>query len=421
MRKILTLSVLLNMGLVAFVGYHFASRKELTKNEAEQSASKGSAKKYKAHRVSTVNETATNFLTQRFSWERVEAADYKEYIANLRAIGCPEETIRDIIIADVNKMYSKQLAPLRKPRADSEYWRTDMNWGGWNQSNEFYEKQQEIEKEKDALLKELLGANYQEEIQKQWGWYSEDAFSASLSPDTKAQLRKLQMEYGRRQSEIHRKARGHIDEEDQKEIRKIQKEMYDEMAKILPPDQLFEWQVRHSDIASNMKWNELQGFDANEAEFRAIFKMKLASESGRFDQASTDRASREARAAEIKQAEQELKAVLGEERYKEYKLSQDWEYRNLVQLAERQELPRTVAKQVFDMKADVEKAARDVRSAKDLTSAQRDEKLALIRAETEKAISEMLGEKGFKSYKRNAWWLRNIAPQKPPTPVAVSN
>ena len=36
--------------------------------------------------------------------ESVAAADYREYIENFRNIDCPEETIRDIILADVNKL-----------------------------------------------------------------------------------------------------------------------------------------------------------------------------------------------------------------------------------------------------------------------------------------------------------------------------
>src|SRR6185369_814692 len=43
--------------------------------------------------------------TNSFNWANVESPDYRDYIAKLRAIGCPEETVRDIIIADVNKLY----------------------------------------------------------------------------------------------------------------------------------------------------------------------------------------------------------------------------------------------------------------------------------------------------------------------------
>src|SRR5215471_13715806 len=52
----------------------------------------------------------TNVVVRReyFSWAEVESADYPTYIANLRAIDCPEQTIRDIIIADVNALFARR-------------------------------------------------------------------------------------------------------------------------------------------------------------------------------------------------------------------------------------------------------------------------------------------------------------------------
>lgn len=44
-----------------------------------------------------------------FSWAQIESADYRTYIANLRAIGCPEQTIRDIISADVHELYAAKI------------------------------------------------------------------------------------------------------------------------------------------------------------------------------------------------------------------------------------------------------------------------------------------------------------------------
>ena len=34
-------------------------------------------------------------------WAQLESSDYVSYVANLRRIGCPEQTIRDIIVADI--------------------------------------------------------------------------------------------------------------------------------------------------------------------------------------------------------------------------------------------------------------------------------------------------------------------------------
>ena len=40
------------------------------------------------------------YQTNDFRWSQLESTDYRQYIANLRAIGCPELTLRDIIMTD---------------------------------------------------------------------------------------------------------------------------------------------------------------------------------------------------------------------------------------------------------------------------------------------------------------------------------
>ena len=49
-----------------------------------------------------------------FHWRQVESPDYRAYIANLRRIGCPESTIRDIISADVANLYARRQAAVAR-------------------------------------------------------------------------------------------------------------------------------------------------------------------------------------------------------------------------------------------------------------------------------------------------------------------
>jgi hypothetical protein len=42
----------------------------------------------------------------RFDWSQIESSNYRAYVANLRNVRCPEQTIRDIITADVGKLFS---------------------------------------------------------------------------------------------------------------------------------------------------------------------------------------------------------------------------------------------------------------------------------------------------------------------------
>ena len=67
---------------------------------------------------------------QSFDWRLVESEDYKKYITNLRSIGCPEETIRDIISADVKKLFDARKRTLSSSTNKFEYWKAGNLFGG---------------------------------------------------------------------------------------------------------------------------------------------------------------------------------------------------------------------------------------------------------------------------------------------------
>jgi hypothetical protein len=61
-------------------------------------------------------------------WKSVEAEDYHTYVANLQAIGCPAQTIRDIVTADLNDNFQKDRQAALQEFYDSyPYWKTDAN------------------------------------------------------------------------------------------------------------------------------------------------------------------------------------------------------------------------------------------------------------------------------------------------------
>src|SRR5436190_6926071 len=61
---------------------------------------------------SAARQIKTNVVLRRqpFTWSEVESPDYHRYILNLRRAGCPEKTIRDIIVADVNDLYAERIS-----------------------------------------------------------------------------------------------------------------------------------------------------------------------------------------------------------------------------------------------------------------------------------------------------------------------
>src|SRR5436309_14949951 len=105
------------------------------------------------------NLIKTNVVVRRlhFRWDDVESEDYPTYIKNLREIGCPEPTIRDIIVAEVNQLFAKrQATEVLAP--EHQWWRSDPDP---DVEQAAAEKLQALETERHELLTSLLGPGWE--------------------------------------------------------------------------------------------------------------------------------------------------------------------------------------------------------------------------------------------------------------------
>ena len=64
-------------------------------------------------------------VTNQLRWAQLESEEYKEYVARLRSIGCPEQTIREIIIADLDKLMAPEVRAAYGHRAELKYWHSE--------------------------------------------------------------------------------------------------------------------------------------------------------------------------------------------------------------------------------------------------------------------------------------------------------
>jgi hypothetical protein len=355
-------------------------------------------------------ETAPARAAQPFDWRMVESENYKQYIANLRAIGCPEETIRDIIVADVNKLFASRRQALKTTTNRFEYWKA-RNFFGAMFDPERIEKEQALAREKRELLKELLGSAPEEKPDLFAGFNPLEAMLDFLPAEKQTAVFELFQQW---QAKMARAMRGGApDGEGFSQMQKNQKEMEAELAKILTPQELEEYQLRLSPTAMAMRM-QLAAFDPTEEEFRQIFavRKKFDEQFNPMAAATMDAAERERMNAARKEMEQQLKNLLGETRYADYARAQDWTYQSIYRVAERQGLPKDAAVKVYEMKQIAEEQASKVRQDNALTPEQRQRALEGIRSETENSVRAVFGEKGFEAFRRQpgAAWLRNLAP-----------
>ena len=413
-KVILLVSICLNAGLgIAY----FISPQPTSPDSAEGSvAMRVSSSSKPEKKRAQAPQVVTNVIEPEFHWREVEAADYKEYIRKLRGIGCPEATIRDIIIADIDKLYEPRMVALREQptyRPD-QFWVSDMGSRSQKRDPEKAAQVAALYKERSELIKELLGVE-ESEMRKAFSSYEDtrDKQLAFLTQEQRDKIKELDKKFSEERSRIYAEAGGYIDSDTQKELADVRKKMLEGMKEFMTPAEIFDYDIRTSDTARNMKY-ELRGFNPTEEEFRALFAVKRAEEEARFSRMGERPTPEEMKAQQeaSKLAQENLRATLGEERYKEMELAKDYSYRQLVAAAPYMGFDASAAARVSSLKTDAEKAANEVRRNRDLTPEQRNQALQDIRAASEAAVTKEIGEKGYKYYRQHGgYWFNNIAPR----------
>ena len=365
-------------------------------------------------------ETPTQpLLPSGFHWGHLESSDYKEYIARLRAFGVPERTIRDIIMAEVSKMYRPKFAALRPPRkADNpNFWEDRYGYSPTRQTKEQLEQTRALSKEQKELVKALLGSDVYDQIASDSGqpdWTSR-MFGSSVSDEVREKFSDLQQKYYEARQDLQSPMSGYYDPETQTDLKKLERKFYEDMAAFLTPEQIQMYQMRQSDIASRMRY-EMGAFAPSEEEYRAIFAYKQGMEDvnalNRYDPESRPSPEQMKAASEQRKAlEETLAKALTPERMKEMKLLEDYGYRNLVEAG----FGMDTIVQMDAMKKQAELASAKLRGDRSLSSEDRNAAMQEIRTSAEKALTEMLGERRAKAYSRNGgYWMRNLAPRSTP-------
>ena len=356
----------------------------------------------------------TNTVVMGFRWSQLESPDYHRYVANLKAIGCPRDTLIDIVVADVEKLYAGRIAALTRPESTNvfRYWDTRRADQSRWQNTAWRRQFGALNKEKTELLNELLGKGWQREQQKRWGgddW--NDRRLAFLTPAQRERLRELDEDFNTRMQEVwERNVGGEIGAEDKARLKDLEREKRERTAQLLSPAELEQYDLSVSSTAEALR-NELLGFNPTEAEFKTLFKLRQA-----FDEShspdSVDWGDEES-AAPFRKAQEEmqasLKAAIAPERRAEYERAQNPQYREAFEFANGQGLGDDVAQHLFDLRQTVDANTRQLAENPDLTDEQRKAALAAIRDATEKEFSGVLGDQAFTAYRRaQGAWIKQI-------------
>jgi LysM repeat protein len=358
----------------------------------------------------TPAKTAVIVRRQFFSWQEVESDDYPTYIKNLRAIACPEQTIRDIIIADVNALYARRRA-LEVVTVDQQWWRAEPDT---NVVQLAAVKIRQLEQERRELLSTLLGTS----------WESGDLVSlprptrapipldglilGALPAEAKQAVEQISIQAADRLEEYLAAQRRAGKNPDPAELSRLRQQTRRELAGILTPAQLEEYLLRYSDSARTLRsdLSQLKSFNVSADEFRAMFRAvdpineQLAAVDDSTPQGALQRDTL------LAQSDAALKQALGEKRYAEYQLMHDPRYRDAYAEALKAGNPES-AGALYEIKLASQQEQTRINDLQGLTDEQRAIELKKAELEQLKAVAQALGQE------------LPSEPAKPPKPAPV--
>ena len=355
-----------------------------------------------------------------FRWSQIASEDLKIYRDNLRAIGCPELTVREIIRAAINERFGARRRNLLAPLED-RYWdmvrQEELVRRQAIPQTEWGRALAALAAERQRLITEVLGLDaLAAEVEQQTRRAALELRRSWLPPEKRDRLIELEEKYQQHLVEwaatLGLRPYGVPTTEDGSRLQEWQKEFDESEKQLLTPEELTELRLRESDAAD---WaGNLPGFDPSEDEWRAMTKLRSELDEGQSQLGSPELTEEErmARQTELQSNfDQALKETLGPDRFAQYELANNGQFQGVRNVTQRYGLPESVAAAAFEIQQTALARARLVGEAPDLSPEARLATLTAIQQETERALSETLDARAFSSYKEYSGdWLKDLVP-----------
>ena len=352
-------------------------------------------------RRTPIARTAAANLPEKFNWSQVESTDFKTYMQNLRAIGCPEETIRDLIVAEVNKLFAPRFAALAGETQKFQHWSANRSKAG---RESLLAQLKALQEERRGVLRELLGI--EEDPNLKWANADLDTLVTEgrysfLPAEKQAQVRAIMEKY-EAQMEAARSGRGDLALAGNGDsTRRLREQRQQELAQVLSPEELKELSLRDSNTADSLR-GRFGSVDLTEAEYRTLYDLRKGYEDAQGavpDYADPEKMRHRSEAR--RQLEDAYKTALGETRWAELQKQQDPTWRGLSQLAQQNNISQSVLEQAWQQQRMTGEQIMNVMNDRAMSQEQRDGLVQQLTGENENSLKALLGEQAYQQYRQN--------------------
>jgi hypothetical protein len=357
---------------------------------------------WRIQRTNVVEVVTNRVDAAGFHWSQLETNDYEAYTANLRAVGCPEHVVRQLLMAEIEEHYAGRRADAEKY---SNFWETESQ--GYARGVETLREHDRLHVEKRALLARLLGVNWSAKAFKEYVKEEEVALLLGfLSDDSALRLMDAAMRLEEEANMFQAETKGIVIDTDEPRLDALVAGCRQRMEQAVSPAEAEEMLLRVSDVANGFHAdNRLAGVSLTGDELRRVAAITaqardlvgLALRNG-FDKHRPGHDIEDMLDKLPRESLPEIRELLGPERAAAFERSMDKDFRDFARAARGAELPVDSAIKAFDIRRVAEAAAREVKAIDGLDPAQRSASLEALRRETEMAIRQVVGEKALKHF-----------------------
>lgn len=357
----------------------------------------------------------------RFHWSQVESDDYRQYLANLRAIGCPGHVVRDLLVEDVTSLYERRRAAV--PRSSLPPWAgADPRAVAAAEQARHHEA---LEAEQRAVLTELLGFPWEWEAIQTWrnepvAW----ALLGFLTDDQAVGVLGLVESLTGEARRYRNRVDGILLPEDRLDLAALADRLDADLAGFLTPQQTEELTLRVQALGMAFGKGDLHLGAAGLTGLQARDVVRLSLRVGHFlrnELVGIDPPAEE-RAAHQAQFEADVAALLGPQAQAEFARAQDHRFREVLQFAQEHGLSRQTAIAAFEVRqlAEEESARLNVAPAEDPVG--RQARLEQLQQTAAAALATLLDRPSLQAYleRDHGEWLHALspdaAPAAPPSP-----
>jgi hypothetical protein len=351
----------------------------------------------------SAESNAEESRSDAFTFRRLLSTDLRRYIAQLRKVSCPESTVQDIILAEIQRRYASREAALGVHRQHQNPWDPSPPGGGrdWKK----WTRLRELREEKRALVRDLLGIEIPLGLPS-WSLDSDPALERALAgiPEEKRPAaRELLERYRDQRREIEERTGGYLLPDDAAAYRKALVSRREELEALLGVEASEKFDLESSSTGRALR-SRFEGFELSESELLGLFRTQRALDDlqvpGQILGQTPEQAeefSRGVGSASMRSQQeiQNLRASMSPERQVEFDRVQDSSYRQTLLRVSQAGLPRETAVQVYEFSRSLRNEMNALLQAPNSDPQQRQQALQQFYQGAEQRLREALGNETF--------------------------